>query len=164
MYNILFVVIALAVGFLLQIVWWRVRLPSLSSVLGLFATAFVVLSAVALYWHVLTLGFVDYARLALLYAAMVLSYTIVCTHAQTRSPALTIIKYIAGYQRDGGCPENKLVRHFLGLDAMADRLKLMEASDLIRFADGKCRLTNKGRFFARLFEFAAQFFGLPKGG
>lgn len=164
MHNIAFVAIALTGGFTFQVIWWRIHRPSISSVISLFSLVFVVLSVAGLYWGVLNVGIADYARLMLLYVSIVLSYTIVCSAVEVPSPTVSIITYVADRDRRYGCPEKELVQHFLTLDAMADRLKLMEVGGLVRIVDGRCILTNKALSFARLFESAARFFGLPKGG
>jgi hypothetical protein len=162
--NVGCLIIAFAGGLTLQIAWWRIRGPSISSVLSLFALSFVGLSLAGLHWNILNVGLSDYAALMLLYIAVVLSYAILCSAIEAPSPTLSIVTYIADFGQRSGCPEDKLMRSFLSRGDIANRLKLMEAGGLIRIADGRGTLTNKGSFFARVFEFAAHCFGLPKGG
>lgn len=164
MRNVGFLIVALAGGFIFQVAWWRVRGPSISSVLALFALSFVGLSVAGLHWGILIVGVVDYVRLTLLYISVVLCYAILSSAVAVHSPTLSMITYIADCGRRSGCPEDELMRRFLSQGAMTNRLKLMEAGGLLRIADGRGALTNKGSFFARVFEFAAHFFGLPKGG
>jgi hypothetical protein len=163
MQNIALVAAALACGFIFQVAWWRIRGPSLASISLLFALAFAGLSLACLRWGVQSVGLVDYARLTLFYVSIVLSYTILCSAVQARSPTLSIVTCIADYG-ENGCPDAELKRRFLAQDAIMDRLKLMEAGGLVAIAGGRCTLTGKGLLFARLFEFGARFFGLGKGG
>jgi hypothetical protein len=163
MKNIAFLALALAGGFIFQVVWWRIRRPSISSVLFLFALVFIGLSMTGLCLGILNLGPADYVRLTLLYISVTLSYAIVCSAVEVRSPTLSIITYIADRGRCG-CRERELMQHFLAQGALADRIELMEVGGLVRIVERNCALTNKGLPFAHLFEFAAQFFDLPKGG
>jgi hypothetical protein len=163
MQNMAFVAIALATGFIFQVAWWRLRGPSLSSILFLFALVFAALSVAGLHWGILNPSPADYARLTLLYVSVVLSYTILCSAVEARSPSLGIITCIADYGKHG-CPKDELIRRFIAEGAMIDRLRLMEDSGLVVIAGGRCALTRQGLLFARLFEFGAQFFGLAKGG
>jgi hypothetical protein len=166
MHNIAIVSIALIGGFLLQIVWWRIIGPSLSSVLLLFVLVFATLTAGGLHFGILDLQAADFCRLTLLYTSVVLSYTCVCTvlEVEVPSPTASIITYIADCDREGGCSDDDLIRHFAAQDALLDRLNRMAESGLLRITDGICTLTGKGVFFARLFDFAARLFGLSKGG
>jgi hypothetical protein len=163
MISIGLVAVALIVGFLLPVVWWRVRGPSLSSVLLLFTLFYVLLSVAVLHWDLISVGAADYARLTLLYVSLVLGYTIVCSAVEASSPTLGIIEHLAKRGRDG-CPESELMQRFLDQDSAWDRIKLMEVGPLVRIEAGRCTLTNKGLLLARLFQLAAQFFGLPQGG
>jgi hypothetical protein len=162
--NIAFVGAALVAGFVFQIAWWRVRRPSISSVLVLFTLAFVCLSVLSLHWDILRVSPAQYARLTLLYVSVGLSYTIVCSAVEIPSPTLSLFKYMADRSGAQGCTEGELMRSFLAQDAMADRINLMASSGLVRVANGRCALTKKGFLFARLFEFAAKLFSLPDGG
>jgi hypothetical protein len=162
--NVGFLIIALAGGLIFQVAWWRIRGPSISSVLALFALSFVGLSVAGLHWSILIVDLAEYAGLTLLYISVVLCYAILCSAIEVSSPTLSMIRYIADCGRRSGCPEDELMGRFLSQGAIANRLKLMEAGGLLRIADGHGTLTNKGLFLARVFEFAARLFGLPKGG
>jgi len=161
--NMAFVAIVLSVGFICQIVWWRLRGPSLSSILVLFAAVYLVLSVACVRYGLLSFSAADYARVSALFASVVLAYTIVCSAVEARSPSLSIITCIAGCGQRG-CPEEDLTTRLLAEDAMRDRLRLMEVSGLVHIADGRCTLTGKGAFFAHLFEFGGRVFGVAKGG
>ena len=163
MKNVAFIAIVLAVGFSCQIVWWRVRGPSLSSIPALFILVFIFLGATAVFRGVIDLAATDYARLALFYGALVLGYTILCSAIEARSPTLSIITHIAGYGQ-GGCPEEDLIASLLAEDAMMDRMRLMQRSGLVQIVDGRCALTRKGALFAHLFEFGGRIFGVAEGG
>ena len=163
MQNVAFIAVVLAIGFVCQLVGGRVRGPSLSSIPILFALVFVVLGATALLWGVFDLAPADYTRLALLYGALVLGYTILCSAVVARSPTLSIVTDIAS-SGPFGCPEEDLIARFLAADAMMDRLRLMEKTGLVHIANGRCTLTGKGALFALLFEFSGQVFGVAKGG
>jgi hypothetical protein len=163
MQNIGLLGITLICGFILQIAWWRSRRPTLTSVLSIFTLVFVGLGIAGLYWDILRAGAAERALLTLFYGSIVLTYTALCSAIEVPSPTLSIVTYVADRGLPG-CPQDELKRHFLALDAMTDRLKLMEVSGLVQIASGQCALTNRGRLFARLFDFAARFFGLPNGG
>jgi hypothetical protein len=62
MKNIAFLALALAGGFIFQVVWWRIRRPSISSVLFLFALVFIGLSMTGLCLGILNLGPADYVK------------------------------------------------------------------------------------------------------
>jgi hypothetical protein len=162
--NVGYLIIAFAGGFAFQIAWWRMRGPSISSVLWLFALSFVGVSLAGLRWNFLNVDMAEYAALALLYISTVLSYAILCSAVEVPSPTLSLVTYIADFGRQSGCPQDKLLQRFLSQGDAASRLKLMETGRLVQIADGRATLTNRGWFFARVFEFAARFFGLPKGG
>lgn len=164
MKNIAFVAIALVAGFLLQVAWWRILRPSISSVLFVFALAFVLVCAPLLYWGLLDRSAADFARLTLLFISVALAYTTICPTIEAPSPTLTMIAHLGDRGREIGCPEDELFRRFIAQDGLTERLKLMQYGGLIRIVDGACSLTKKGVLIARLFEFAAKLFGLPKGG
>ena len=116
--------------------------------LFLFALAFIGLSMTGLCLEILNLGPADYVRLTLLYISVTLSYAILCSAVEVRSPTLGIITYIADRGRCG-CPERELMQHFLAQGALADRIELMEVGGLVReFVERNCALTNKGLLFA----------------
>src|SRR5262249_291153 len=93
--NVAFLALALAVRFLVQVAWWRVRGPSLPSVLLLFLLSFVALTVAALRLGVVNVALTDYVRLTMFYVSVILSYTIVCSLIDARSPTLSIVTYIA---------------------------------------------------------------------
>ena len=118
MRNIGCLIIAFAGGLAFQIAWWRLRGPSISSVLSLFALSFVGSSLAGLHWNILNVGLADYAALTL-YGSVVLCYAILCSAIEVPSPTLSMITYIAEVGRRSGCPEDKLTRHFLSQDDSA---------------------------------------------
>jgi hypothetical protein len=162
--GIILVALSLAIGFILQVVWWRVFGANISSVLFLFLSAFAGMIIASFYGGLLSLSLADYVRLALLYLSVVLAYSAVCSAVEVPSPTLSMIIFIAQRAKTGGCREDDLVQGFIAQGSVGSRLKLMESSGLIGISDGRCALTKKGFLVGRLFEFSARFFDLPIGG
>jgi hypothetical protein len=163
--NIGFVATALAITFALQVVWWRVRRPAggILALLTLFALVFAILSVAALRLGVLDDGPADFARLALLYGSLALTYTILFSAVDAPSPTLSLVRCIAD-SGAGGCSEAELQRRLVDQDDMASRIRLMELGGMIRIENGLCKLTAYGVFLTRIFRLGAQALGLPQGG
>jgi hypothetical protein len=165
MQNITVIVATLAVAFAAQVAWWRRRPPArqIFNILWFFPAVFLVASLAAVHQGLLDVDAAGYARLALLYLSLVLCYAIVFSAVEVSSPTLSIVSYLAG-KGMRGCAPDDLTERFMREGDMLGRLKLMEVGGLVAMRDESCRLTPKGLFYAKLFAFAARFFGLPRGG
>jgi hypothetical protein len=153
---------AMVVGLAIQVVWWRVKDASLTSVLVIFSLA--VASALAVGSIGLDMPTVDIVRVALFCVSMVLSYTIICSALMASSPSLGLMTYLATFPNGSGCSQADLMKYFAAEEGISDRVARMADDGLVCVVDGVCTLTGKGVFYARLFEFAARLFGLPRGG
>jgi hypothetical protein len=162
MRNLGFVAVALFAGFIIQILWWRMRRPRIIDVPVIFALVYAGLSWAGIRFGILDFGLADYVRLTSLYASFVVIYLIACAAIEVPSPTLSVIKYIAE-SGGNGCTEHELMQRLLSQDSLLARLQLAQAGGLVEIVNGRCMLTPKGLFLARVFKFGAEVFGLPKG-
>jgi hypothetical protein len=155
-------VLLLGSSFLVHLVWWRVSLPKRQTrtLLLIFTVVPVV---VALSLSGLHLSAAQATLVALFDASCALTYIALYSAIEHQSPTLAIVSRLAA-AGDAGCSGDDLQQSFGQELPMANRLALMEQSSWLRADGASLVLTDEGRFFARLFESAANVFGLAKGG
>jgi hypothetical protein len=154
--------VLLGSSFLVHLVWWRVSLPKRQTrtLLVIFA---VVPVLVAFTLPRLHLSLPQVTLVALFDASCALTYIALYSAIEQQSPTLAIVSRLAA-AGDAGCSEGELQQSFGQELPMANRLALMEQSSWLRVDGTSLVLTDEGRFFARLFDRAANVFGLAKGG
>ncbi len=159
-------VLLLTLSLLVQLVIWRVSLPRrrTTALLALFTV--VPLIAVLVAWasgHVPVLSPAEIARVTLFYVAFALAYIVFYSAVEYGSPTLEIVSRVAKAGA-AGCDESDLVAFFGRDKRLASRFGFIEAGGWVRKDGEIVTLTERGRFYATLFEGASRVFGLPKGG
>jgi hypothetical protein len=159
----------LALAFLVHVVFWRVFVPERQTrgLLLIFILTPAAVLAVSVSSSVLPiftgLTVPEALRLALFYVSCSLVYICIYSAVEVSSPTLTIVSYIAS-GGSAGYTEQEISNLFLERDDVEIRISSLMTSRLIAIDEGRCRLMQKGRFIAMMFEFASIVFRLPLGG
>jgi len=151
---------------LVHLIWWRIALPKRQTrtLLVVFTTTpLVVVTIVAVAGYPLHLSISSISLVALFHASCALTYIALYSAIEQQSPTLAIVSRLSK-SGNAGCTTDQLQASFGQEMPMENRLALMEQSAWLRTDGDQLRLTDEGRFFARLFDRAAQVFGLSKGG
>jgi hypothetical protein len=113
--------------------------------------------------HPLALCAAEAVRLGLFYVSLSLAYIAAYSAIEAESATLAIVSYV---EKAGaaGATDADLTAQFGRATMLMDRLALMESGGWVRCEGADVALTAEGRFFAEMFERAARFFGLAKGG
>jgi hypothetical protein len=151
---------------LVHLVWWRISLPKRQTraLLVIFALVPVIVAVIsgALLPSVHLSG-AQATLVGLCDASCALTYIALYSAIEQQSPTLAIVSRLAA-AGEAGCSEDELRLSFGQELPMANRLALMEQSAWLHADGDSLVLTDEGRFFARLFDRAANVFGLAKGG
>jgi len=156
----------LACSFLVQLVLFRVRLPSRHTPALLLVYTLVPLIVTAAAWgvHVLpALSPPEVVRVGLFYISFSLAYIVVHSALEMQSPTLAIVSCVAKAGPNGCSDEILSARFGRGVE-LAQRLALMEQGGWIQSAGDVVTLSPQGRSYAMLFEHAGRAFGLAMGG
>jgi len=157
----------LLLSFTLHLIWWRKKMPIQTTKILLCVFFGMLILSITIYCSVHTswiaLSFSEIMRFILLYSSCAFVYIILYSAIEQQSPTLAILHYIDS-RGIHGCDGKSLVHYLSTLEEVKQRLFRMEQGEWIILMQGNWCLTKKGRYIAYLFECAAVFFRLGKGG
>ncbi len=156
----------LLASFLVQLALWRIAFPhsQTRALLLIFIIVPVCITGLAFAVdHALRVSAADATRFVLAYVPFALAYAVIYSAIEHRSPALAVISQVAAAGAEG-CTTADLEAGFAADDPIADRIRIMVDGAWLSSSDGVITLTPQGKAYAMLFEHAAGFVGLAKGG